>query len=192
MNLWCKCGNLLVVVVLALAVAGCGHDTYYTAVEEDKWHTITITSPQEEGEKKLLIELPGELEQCGAFEDEATVKDHEVFRHCGSCIMVAVHHANMADPRSRVKFTVSGFMRDFDNMDIMEPVLKKEEKRIINGQEMTYMDISMKDKAGHLARGECLGTYTGSGFWMVVFFYRPEVKEMRDLTERAMASISLE
>ena len=74
MNLWWKCGTLLAVFVLALAVAGCGHDTYYTAVEEDKWHTITITSSQEEGEKKLLIELPGELEQCGAFEDEATVK----------------------------------------------------------------------------------------------------------------------
>ena len=192
MNYFWKCGILLVMLTLAVAASGCGHNEYDAAAEEDSWHVITITSPQDDGEKKLFIELPGDLEQSGGFEDDATVKDHDVYRHCGSRIMVAVHHGNMINPRNRVKFTVSRFMQDFDNMEIMQPVLKKKKKRIINGQEMTYMEISMKDKAGHPAIGECLGTYTGSGLWMVVFFYRPEVKEMRELKERAMASIRIE
>ncbi|SFT41738.1 hypothetical protein SAMN02910356_00548 [Selenomonas sp. GACV-9] len=184
-----KMAAVLAVLIVIVAAAGCGGERQDDAQEEIGWRTLSL--PQDDG-RSLSLELPGELEVQQERSDDANVKNQKIYKHLGSRMLVSIHHGTMINPNVRVKFTMSRFLDDFAKVRKNNPVLKRAEKRTINGREMDYFEIGLRDEDGDSLRLECLGLQMGQEYWMITFGYWTDDKTMEAIAEKAMASIRIE
>ncbi len=187
---------LTAVVFMVLVMAGCTasvgnksgvqYDENGQFVSAD-WRKVSL--PTTDG-RNLCLEAPFDLKEEEPIEDSDLLKNQVAYIYNGSRILVVVYRGTLVDPENEIDFNVNTFM-DGINKEKHRPEIKKIEHRTINGQEVTYAEVSLVDLDNEPKRADCLGIDLGSEFWTIKYIYSPSDKESVEVAKRSLASIAI-
>ncbi len=181
------------VVFLSVVTAGCSSAEDEQSVKGAKVDCegacSEVSLPQENG-MKMYLYLPFKLDEYEKFPSNSAINNPERYRHDGDEIFVSIYHGSMVERDVKVNFNMDTFMGAFENPEELNPIMKKKEKRDINGKEVTYADIKA-DFNGAPFRAECIGIYSGNEFWTILYFYNEKDKESQEVVKKSIDSITI-
>ena len=189
----------ILLVVMALFVPGCAGNnksqeittSSNEQIQKDGWQSIEL--PQKDG-KKLYIDLPFNLEDCGDFkinnEINKDIKNAKWYRHEDDKINVSVDWALVANDDFKINFDIKTFMVDFDDAEQLNAKMKILEDKYINGRKVTYAKIVI-DEDNNPQIIECIGIDGGNEYWTIMYTYIEGNREMEKMVKRSMESIAI-
>lgn len=162
----------------------------YGRSDEEKslvWRTLSL--PQD-GNIKLDIDLPFEFEECRKYGDLPEIKNMEAYIHKEDRSMIAIDYGAIVDPNKQMRFNVDTFSNLVDGAKELEVV--KNEKRNLNGREITYIACKGKtEKDNSFCMLEFVGVQVDDEYWMVSYAYYEDDVVMAEIAKRSIESIRI-
>ncbi len=177
---------VILIFFVGLGMMGCGNNT---GVINDENRDGIVSLSQENG-MKMYLYLPFKLDEYEKFPSNSAINNPERYRHVGDKIFVSIYHGVVAEQDVKVNFNMETFMGAFESPEEFNPIMKKIEKRNINGKEVTYADIRA-DFYNEPFRAECVGIYSGNEFWTILYFYNEKDKESQEVVKKSINSITI-
>ncbi|MBE6073633.1 MAG: hypothetical protein E7202_03645 [Selenomonas ruminantium] len=155
---------------------------------ELKWQLVTVSK---QSNKKLNIELPFEFYDCRKSDDLPEIKNMEAYIHKEDRSMIAIDYGVIVDPNKQMRFNVDTFSNLVDGAKELEVV--KNEKRNLNGREITYIACKGKtEKDNSFCMLEFVGVQVDNEYWMVSYAYYEDDVVMAEIAKRSIESMRIE
>lgn len=187
---------MIALALMTLVVAGCSASVGTSGVHintgdgntvPSDWQTVTYD--QYDG-RKLSLELPYQLkEDKDCFIKDPDIDKQEYLDRFEGGLWTSIYHLSFGDPDLGLNFGIESFGLNLDKD--FHPELKKMEKRTINGQEVIYAEINMVNHSNKKLMVKCLGFDMDSEYWIIRYVYGEADKELQEVVDRSMQSITI-